>query len=140
MREPEKQFIDDFEHKVTGKIAKYSDKADFPKIEDYGIDRQDFDGYLFDKQAILDMEGSKRTQLTIAGFIMILPLLVLSACPDSAYIWGKTWTTVAALVVGLSFYLLIVKPIMKAIIHFRLARMKDPKMESYIKAVLFYHE
>ena len=140
MREPEKQFFDDFEHKVTGKIAKYRDKADFPKIEDYGIDRQDFDGYLFDKQVILDMEGSKRTQFTIAGFIMILPLLVLSACPDSVYIWGKTWTTVAALMAGLGFYLLIVKPIVKAIIHFRLARIKNPKMESYIKAVLFYHE
>lgn len=140
MREPEKQFFDDFEHKVTGKIAKYGDKPNFPKIEDYGIDRQDFDGYLFDKQAILDMEGSKRTQFTVAGIIMILPLLVLSACPDSAYIWGKTWTTVAALALGLAFYLLIVKPIMKAIIHFRLSRIKDPQMESYIKAVLFYHE
>ena len=140
IREPEKQFFDDFEHKVTGKIAKYEDRDNFPKLSDYGIERQDLDGYLFDKQAILDMEGSKRTQFTIAGIIMVLPLLVLSACPDSAYIWGKMPTTVAALALGLAFYLMIVKPIMKSIIYIRLQKMKDAKMEAYIKAVLFYQE
>ena len=62
IREPEKQYFDDFEHKVTGKIEKYGDEPDFPKLENYGIDRQDLDGYLFDKQAILDMGGSKRSQ------------------------------------------------------------------------------
>ena len=73
LREPEKQILDDFEHKVTGKIAKYGNEPDFPKFEDYGITRMELDDYLFDKQSILDMGGSKRSQLTIGGFITVLP-------------------------------------------------------------------
>lgn len=30
LKEPEKQILDDFEHKVTGKIDKYGDEPDFP--------------------------------------------------------------------------------------------------------------
>ena len=69
LREPEKQILDDFEHKVTGKIAKYGNEPDFPKLENYGITRMELDDYLFDKQAILDMGGSKRSQLTIGSLI-----------------------------------------------------------------------
>ena len=74
LREPEKQILDDFEHKVTGKIAKYGNEPDFPKFENYSITRMELDDYLFDKQAILDMGGSKRSQLTIGGFITVLPV------------------------------------------------------------------
>ena len=139
IREPEKQFFDDFEHKVTGKISMYGDKPNFPKLSDYGIDQQDFDGYLFDKQAILDMGGSKRSQLTVGGVITVLPVLVLSAFPDdsAAYAMGKMWATVLALVLGLMVALLV-KVMLKMVIYYRLGRLKDPKMESYIKAVLFY--
>ena len=48
LKEPEKQILDDFEHKVTGKIDKYGDEPDFPKLENYGITRMDLDDYLFD--------------------------------------------------------------------------------------------
>ncbi len=92
LREPEKQILDDFEHKVTGKIAKYGNEPDFPKFENYGITRMELDDYLFDKQAILDMGGSKRSQLTIGGFITVIPVLVLSCFPDKSPIYenGKT--------------------------------------------------
>lgn len=46
LREPEKQILDDFEHKVTGKIAKYGNEPDFPKFENYGITRMELDDYL----------------------------------------------------------------------------------------------
>lgn len=46
LKEPEKQILDDFEHKVTGKIDKYGDEPDFPKLENYGITRMDLDNYL----------------------------------------------------------------------------------------------
>ena len=49
LREPEKQILDDFEHKITGKIAKYGNEPDFPKFENYGITRMELDDYLFDK-------------------------------------------------------------------------------------------
>ncbi len=89
LREPEKQILDDFEHKVTGKIAKYGDEPDFPKLENYGITRMELDDYLFDKQAILDMGGSKRSQLTMGGFITVLPVLVLSCFPDKSPIYRE---------------------------------------------------
>ena len=55
LKDPEKEFFNDFEHKVTDKMKKYADRVDFPKVEDYGITRMELDDYLFDKQAILDM-------------------------------------------------------------------------------------
>lgn len=137
IKEPDKEFFDDFEHKVTNKISKYKDQPNFPKLGDYGIDPQDFDGYLFDKQAILDMGGSRRTKLTIGGIVTVFPVICLSALPDDQYIFGKMWTTVFALVIGLMLSLCIFA-MLKAVIYYRLGKLKDPKMESYIKAVLFY--
>lgn len=103
LREPEKQILDDFEHKVTGKIAKYGNEPDFPKFENYGITRMELDDYLFDKQSILDMGGSKRSQLTIGGFITVLPVLVLSCFPDKSPVYdnGKMLATVIAVIIGL---------------------------------------
>lgn len=137
MKEPDKQYFDDFEHKVTGKIEKYSDQPDFPRLSDYGIDSQEFDGYLFDKQAILDMGGSRRSKLTVGGIVTVLPVICLSALPDEQYVFGKMWTTIFALFIGLmiSFCLFAM---LKAIIYYRLGKLKNPKMESYVKAVLFY--
>ncbi len=139
IKEPEKQILNDFEHKVMNKINKYKERPNFPKVNDYGIDQQDFEGYLFDKQAILDMGGSKRSQLTVGGVITVLPVLVLSAFPDDSAVYdmGKMWATVAALVLGLLIALLW-KAVLKMVIYYRLSKLKDVKMESYIKAVLFY--
>lgn len=141
IREPEKQFLDDFEHKVTGKINMYGDRPNFPKLSDYGIDQQDFDGHLFDKQAILDMGGSKRNQLTVGGIIVVLPILVLSAFPENSPIYsnGLMLTTVMAIVVGL-LLACFVKALLQMVISYRLSKHKEAKMESYIKAVLFYQE
>lgn len=139
IREPEKQVIDDFEHRVTNKINKYGDLPDFPKLADYGIERMELEDYLFDKQAILDMGGSARAQLTTGGIITLLPVLVLSAFPDHSpiYVYGKMWTTVLAILLGLMIALFF-KALLKLVISIRLSSNKDPKLESYIKAVLFY--
>lgn len=141
IREPEKQFINDFEHKVKGKISMYGDRVNFPKLSDYGIERLEFEDYLFDKQAILDMGGSERSQLTVGGFITVLPVLVLSAFPDSAsvYAHGKMWATVIALVLGL-LVALFLKAVLKMIIAYRLQKNKNIKIETYIKAVLRYDD
>ena len=141
LREPEKQILDDFEHKVTGKIAKYGNEPDFPKFENYGIARMELDDYLFDKQAILDMGGSKRSQLTIGGFITVLPVLVLSCFPDKSPIYdnGKMLTTVIAVIIGL-LLACFVKALLQMIIAYRVNHHKEPKMETFIKAVLFYEK
>jgi len=143
LREPEKQILDDFEHKVTNKIEKYGDRPDFPKLENYGITRMDLDDYLFDKQAVLDMGGSKRTQLTVGGFITVIPVLVLSCFPDKApvYAHGKALATVVAIVVGLLIACFF-KALLQMIILYRINKQKQThtQMETYIKAVLFYQE
>lgn len=141
LREPAKQILDDYEHRVTNKIKKCEGKPGFPRLEDYGIDSQDFEGYLFDKQAIMDSAGSERSQLTIGGFVTVLPVIVIAAFQDDSpvYAYGQMWATVGALLVGLLMALLL-KGLSKMVIRYRLAKMQDPKMESYIKAVLFYED
>ena len=141
LKEPEKQILDDFEHKVTGKIDKYGDEPDFPKLENYGITRMDLDDYLFDKQAILDMGGSKRTQLTVGGFITVIPVLILSCFPDKSPIYenGKALTTVIAIIIGL-LLACFAKSLLQMIILIRVNKHKEAKMETYIKAVLFYEQ
>lgn len=137
LKDPEKEFFDDFEHKVKGKIGKYGDRPDFPRLEDYGIERMELEDYLFDKQAILDMGGSPRSKMTVGGIVTILPVIILSAFPDSAYIYGKMWTTVLAIAIGLMLTLCFYA-VLKAVIQMRLSKRKDSKLETYIKAVLFY--
>jgi hypothetical protein len=113
--------------------------ADFPKFENYGITRMDLDDYLFDKQAILDMGGSKRTQLTVGGFITVIPVLILSCFPDKSPIYenGKALTTVIALIIGLLLACFF-KALLQMIIAYRVNKHKETQMETFIKAVLFY--
>ena len=141
LREPEKQILDDFEHKVTNKMQKYGDEPDFPKLENYGLTRMELDDYLFDKQAILDMGGSKRTQLTVGGFITVIPVLILSCFPDKSPIYenGKAMTTIIAIIIGL-LLACFCKALLQMVILYRVNKHKETKMETYIKAVLFYEK
>lgn len=141
LREPEKQILDDFEHKVTNKMQKYGDEPDFPKLENYGLTRMELDDYLFDKQAILDMGGSKRTQLTVGGFITVIPVLILSCFPDKSPIYenGKVITTITAIIIGL-LLACFCKALLQMVILYRVNKHKETKMETFIKAVLFYEK
>ena len=141
LREPEKQILDDFEHKVTNKMQKYGDEPDFPKLENYGLTRMELDDYLFDKQAILDMGGSKRTQLTVGGFITVIPVLILSCFPDKSPIYenGKAMTTIFAIIIGL-LLASFCKALLQMVILYRVNKHKETKMETFIKAVLFYEK
>ena len=141
LREPEKQILDDFEHKVTNKMQKYGDEPDFPKLENYGLTRMELDDYLFDKQAILDMGGSKRTQLTVGGFITVIPVLILSCFPDKSPIYenGKAMTTIIAIIIGL-LLACFCKALLQMVILDRVNKHKETKMETFIKAVLFYEK
>lgn len=141
LREPEKQILDDFEHKVTNKMQKYGDEPDFPKLENYGLTRMELDDYLFDKQALLDMGGSKRTQLTVGGFITVIPVLILSCFPDKSPIYenGKAMTTIIAIIIGL-LLACFCKALLQMVILYRVNKHKETKMETFIKAVLFYEK
>ena len=141
LREPETQILDDFEHKVTNKMQKYGDEPDFPKLENYGLTRMELDDYLFDKQAILDMGGSKRTQLTVGGFVTVIPVLILSCFPDKSPIYenGKAMTTIIAIIIGL-LLACFCKALLQMVILYRVNKHKETKMETFIKAVLFYEK
>lgn len=141
LREPEKQILDDFEHKVTNKMQKYGDEPDFPKLENYGLTRMELNDYLFDKQVILDMGGSKRTQLTVGGFVTVIPVLILSCFPDKSPIYenGKAMTTIIAIIIGL-LLACFCKALLQMVILYRVNKHKETKMETFIKAVLFYEK
>ena len=141
LREPEKQILDDFEHKVTNKMQKYGDEPDFPKLENYGLTRMELDDYLCDKQASLDMGGSQRTQLTVGGVITVIPVLSLSCFPDKSPIYenGKAMTTIIAIIIGL-LLACFCKALLQMVILYRVNKHKETKMETFIKAVLFYEK
>lgn len=136
LNELEVQVLDDFSHQVTGKIDKYGDRDDFPKMGSYQIERQELDGYLFDKQAVLDMEGSKRSQYTLFGILVVIPILILSAFPEKVWPWGY-YTVLVAIGSGLLLGLFI-KGLMRMIINFRVRKMADRHFDAYINAVLSY--
>ncbi|WP_231376002.1 hypothetical protein [Prevotella sp. AGR2160] len=138
LKELDKPILDDFEHQVTRKMQQFEQDAAFPKLEDYGLSREKLDDYLFDKQAILDMGGSPRTQLTIAGVLIVLPVLILSAFPEESYPFGS-YTLFAAIALGI-LLALFAKSLLKMIIQVRLRKLADPKVDGFIHAVLRYKQ
>lgn len=100
MKELQPNILDDFEHRIGQLIDHHGDEADFPKMEGTGLTRQDVDDFLFDYQAILDMHGTQKTQLTVYGIIALLPVLAVSAFPDSMLPYPEMG---AVLVVGISY-------------------------------------
>lgn len=78
---------------------------------------------------------------TIGGFITVLPVLVLSCFPDKSPVYdnGKMLATVIAVIIGL-LLACFVKALLQMIIAYRVNHHKEPKMETFIKAVLFYEK
>ena len=64
--------IDDMEHRVRKVIADHRDDAGFPRLEDYGVSEDEFDDYMFYKQAIIDDVESLRKKYTIYSIIFKL--------------------------------------------------------------------
>jgi len=128
--------IDDFEHRVINRMKLYDNRPDFPRVEDYGFDRRALDDYLFDKQAILDSEGSLTQQYIILGFCMALPVFILDAIPEEIRPWGK-WSIVAAIIIGLLLAFFI-KSLRKMIVKIRLRKNANAKIDSFVNAVMHY--
>lgn len=135
--ENENAILDDYEHQVNRKIERYADRADFPRLEDFGYTREELSSYLFDRQAILDSAGSTRSQLTTGGIIALIPILVISAFPEKSLPWGADSLFVgiaAGLLLGLLY-----KVLMALVIRIRLRRMSDARMEEYLNKVIQYN-
>ncbi|MBO4607981.1 MAG: hypothetical protein J5682_08800, partial [Prevotella sp.] len=57
--------LDDMEHRIRKVIADNRDKDGFPQLEQYGVTEEEFDDYLFYKQAVIDDVDSLRKKYTI---------------------------------------------------------------------------
>jgi len=126
----------DFQQRVNRKIQLNKTYSDFPKAEDYGITESELSDYLFDKQAILDSEGSPRSQYTVAGILIVLPVIIISAFSEKDLPWGR-WSLFVGLGIGLALAG-CVKYLVKLLIRIRLKRMANTKIDDYIHAVLNY--
>ena len=118
----------DFEQRVSSKIRVESGFPGFPHTKTEIAD------YLLDKQAILDSAGSQRTQYTIMGVMIVLPVVVFSAFPQKD-MPGGNWAIFVALAIGLCLAGLV-KLLTKLRIKHRLKSMADKRIERYIEDVL----
>lgn len=110
-------------------VGKNDDK--FPKLDDYGITRENFDEYVVEKQYLLDRLSERKNKFVIPGAILILPVVIISMFTDSVY-----WLFVAV-ITGLilaSTYLFIMNGRDKK----HLNKLYDERIEAYIKDILEY--
>ncbi|MBQ6652066.1 MAG: hypothetical protein IJM81_01535 [Prevotella sp.] len=136
MMETTNELLNDYEHSVTNKIAKFASLPDFPRMDDYGITRADLDDYLFDKQAILDSEGSEKSRYVTTGILIILPIIVIAAFPPEK-LPGRELFVFVGIAIGLALSA-IVYFARKAIVRIKLRKLYQPDLEHYIEAVLNY--
>jgi len=136
MKDLQPNILDDYEHLITRAIERWGEEEDFPVLE--GLERKALDDYLFEYQRILDSEGSQKAQLTKYGIIAILPVIVLSAFPESMLPWGK-YSLIAGVAIGVALALLI-KGLVMLLIRARLSRLKsaNPELAEYSSKVEEY--
>ena len=123
--------IDDFEHTVADKMAANKDNPRFPKLEDYGLDKEELDSYLFDKQAILDSDADLRKKYTIYGILLICPVIVAQAFVNGALPLLMS-LGVGACLCGV--YWVVAKVVRKL----RLKHIGTPQLEKFVADVLAF--
>ena len=103
------------------------------------LSEEDLSNYLFDYQAALDSEGTERTRYTIAGFLMCLPILILSAFPDDSLPFKGALNVLAAIGVGLILFLLY-RLLMKLMVRskIRRANLDYPEAKAYVDRVMAF--
>lgn len=138
MKDLQPNILNDYEHLITRAIERWGEEEDFPVLE--GLERKTLDDYLFEYQRILDSEGSQKAQLTKYGIIAILPVIVLSAFPESMLPWGK-YSLIAGVAIGLVLALLI-KGFVMLLVRVRLNRLKraNPELAEYSASVETYRK
>ena len=121
--------LDDMEHRIRKVIADNRDKDGFPQLEQYGVTEEEFDDYLFYKQAVIDDVDSLRKKYTIYSIIFIIPFLVMS-------FYDTTLTNMfialgAGAVLCLIYYLITI-----LVNYIRMKRLHNEVIERYIADVL----
>ncbi|HCC86867.1 MAG TPA: hypothetical protein DEQ17_01050 [Prevotella sp.] len=136
MKDLQPNILDDYEHLVSNTIKRWGGEPDFPTIE--GVNSEELDDYLFEYQSILDSEGSQKTQLTKYGIVAIIPIIILSAFPESMLPWGK-YTLVTGVAIGVAIALCL-KGLTVLLVKSRLRRLRKayPKLADYSAKVMAY--
>lgn len=132
--------LNDFQHEVIATIEKYKDEAGFPQPDEFGVSRGEVDDYLFEKQTILDSEGTERSRYTLAGVLIVLPIVVM-AFFRTEDLPLKEYTVFPAMLVGLMLYG-VVYATRKVLIRKRLRRLDGERSgaRAYVDAVMAYGE
>lgn len=122
MKELQPNILADFEHVITRAIDRYSSEPDFPDMVAMEIERKELEDYLYEYQRILDSEGSQKAQLTKYGIVAVIPILILSAFPESMLPWGK-YSLIAGIAIGVLLALLW-KGISMLVVRMRLRKLR----------------
>lgn len=132
--------LNDFQHKVERLIRDHKDDEGFPLLEEFRLAQEELDDYLFERQAILDSKGSERSRYTVAGVLIALPVIVISAFPEKSLPWGG-WSLIVAVAIGIGLFLAYLA-IQKTIIKTRLTHLNanSPAAKKYVDEVLKFEE
>ncbi len=125
--------IDDMEHRVRKVISEHREEAGFPKLEDYGVSEEEFDDYLFDKQAVIDDIDSLKKKYTIYSIIFIIPFVVIAFYETT--VRNTLIATGCGLLLCLAYYLLTL-----LVRKIRMSRMNNEAIERYITDVMKYQD
>ncbi|QUB77815.1 hypothetical protein [Prevotella jejuni] len=141
MKDLEEKYVtvlDDFQRTVENKIRNHKDEDGFPQLP-AELSEEDLSNYLFDYQAALDSEGTERTRYTVAGFLLCLPILILSAFPDDSLPFKGALNVLAAAGVGLILFLLY-RLFMKLMVRskIRRANLDYPEAKAYVDRVMAF--
>lgn len=123
MKELQADILNDYEHRITRAIEHYAKEEGFPDMMEAQIERKALDDYLYEYQRIVDSEGSQKAQLTKYGIIAIIPVLILSAFPESMLPWGK-YSLIAGVAIGVLLAALL-KGLSMLMVKARIRRLKS---------------
>lgn len=101
MKDLQPNILNDYEHRINATIEHHGGEAGFPQMGAYKVNKDSLDDYLFQYQAILDSEGSQKSQLTVYGIIAVVPILIVSAIPEIYLPWKGDWTLFISIAMGL---------------------------------------
>lgn len=130
--------LDDYEHRITNTIDAHEHEESFPRMEDYSITKKELTDYLYDKQLILDSEGSEKSQYTLYGTLAIVPVLCLAVYPINK-LPGGYLSVIAALAAGLVLSA-TVKLCRRLLMRHRLKKLAIDNIERYLSEVEKYRE
>ena len=130
--------LDDFQHTVENKIRNHKDEVGFPQLPS-SVTEEDLSNYLFDYQASQHSEGTERSRYTIAGFLLCLPILIMSAFPDGSLPFKGIMNVLAAIGVGLILFFLY-RIIMKLVVRNKIRQTNQnyPEAKAYVERVMAF--